>query len=472
MATVTRPPVRECGKPFLTSDILFRILLLVRESSTPAEFLPCLRVCKSFYRLAYPIFNSVVSLTDKSLKEYVLCSDSCGLQAESSTQVLTVRIKSSRPNRQNPSGLHWKLDELLRKLARLIKCNMASLRSFSLHIDDQSLEGKGPEFEEIRSAPSFKAASVIALLDALPETCTALEIDTSGFEVYQGKEHFCPHIAKVLPRLHHLRLRAGQVCPAFINPPHPFGTVCHDCPEAGRPPVATHLRSLVFNMELSSWIPSTKRCPWSSSRYPEPHTLHVEMARFLRCGYVNLNYFPVAKKLDIFAKVFVEGSSQWVVRRTDVRHYITFLHGSMSLLPNLDLHSSPPLSWRCIRMQDGRDIIAPHSCARELAEQSWRSTVDGARLPIDPEYSRIPIRPGFYFVPRWEGPFFSGNFALFRNQQRMMRSATDMELRMLMHMDETVLSVATYRTLNEIPDSEYPWPPGANWIPFSYSADE
>lgn len=457
MASLPEPPLRE-GKPFLNSEILLRILVLVHEDTTPAGFLPCLRVCQSFFRLALPIFHGIMTLTDSNLRNFVLSAGSSSPKLKISTQALTVRIKGCRPGKTNPTGLLWKLDELFCRLAAIIKGNMPALRSFSLHIDDQMLEGKAPGFDEIWSPPNFHAASVIELIDALPQTCTALEIDTSGFEIYRGHEHLCPHIAHMLPRLEHLRVRAGQICPAFINPPYHMKEVCYACPLFMRPPISLRLRTLVFSMELSPWVPVTKRCPWSPAVYREPHSVHLEMARFLRGGYVNLNYFPVAERLDIYAKVFVQRSLEWLFRRTDLRNYVTSLSGFIPLLPNLDLHATPAQSWRCIRKADGGDIIAPHSRAREVGEEAWRSTVNGSRLPICEEFSKFSVHDGYYLCPRWEEPYFKGNFLMFRNQQQTIRSQSNTD----------ALDATTYWTNEDVPNLEYPWPWGADIRPLQF----
>ena len=465
MPTLPDPPLLEGGKPFLNSRIVLRILILVRENTTAAQFLPCLKVCRSFYKLGRSLFYNTITLTESNLMAFLLCVGTSEYEQGTAIRGLTVRIRGFKPEKERPDGIRWQLDDLFCKLAKIIKTRMRKLSSFSLHVDDQLLEGKGQDSDAISAIPSFRASSVIAFLMALPESCTALEIDSSGFETYHGHEHLCPHVAHLLPHLEHLRLRIGQICPGFVKSTYHFTELCPDCPEYMRPPIAARLRTLVFNMELSSWVPATRRCPYSPTVYRDPHTIHLEMARFLRCGYVNLNYFPVAERLDIYAKVFVPTSSEWIVRRTNLQDFVTHLHGFIPSLPNLDLHSTPAQSWRCIRKLDGGDIVAPSARAREILEKSWCSTVDGARLPIAHLSNGYSLYKTIYH-PRPEEPFFKGNIAMFMNEQRTIRPAGSVELSVLKYLRTDVLDTVSYRTLNEIPNIEHPWPKGANMRPF------
>ena len=455
-------PLLEGGKPFLNSQIILRILILHRENTTAVQFLPCLRVCRNFYKLGHSLFYNTITLTERNLIKFLVTTSQ--YDQGSAARGLTVRIAGFDGGKERPDSVYWQLDDLFCNLAKLIKKRMRKLSSFSLHFDDQYLEGKGQGDDLVRATPIFRASSVIALLMALPESCTALEIDTSGFERYHGHEHFCPHVAHLLPHLEHLRLRVAQICPGFVKSTYHFTELCPDCPEYMRPPIAVRLRTLVFNMEMSSWVPDTRRCPYSPAIYREPHTIHLEMARFLRCGYVNLNYFPIAERLDIYAKVFVKRSLEWVVRRTSLREFVTYLHGFIPSLPNLDLHASPAQSWRCIRKLDGGDIIAPSARAREILEESWVSTIDGARLPID----HVSKGYSFYkqiYHPRPEEPFFKGNFTMFRSQQNTIRLACSAELSALNWLRTDVLDTVSYRTLNEIPNIEHPWPEGVDMRP-------
>lgn len=65
------------------------------------------------------------------------------------------------------------------------------------------------------------------LVDALPQSCVNLEIDTSGMDFYApGSAHLCDNIRAFLPRARNLRIRLSTLCHAMLKaaptPPEPM----------------------------------------------------------------------------------------------------------------------------------------------------------------------------------------------------------------------------------------------------------
>lgn len=57
------------------------------------------------------------------------------------------------------------------------------------------------------------------LLQAIPTSCRSVELDTQGCDRYISafSGHICEVVQKLLPQLHHLRLRAQLICPAMFG---------------------------------------------------------------------------------------------------------------------------------------------------------------------------------------------------------------------------------------------------------------
>jgi hypothetical protein len=68
----------------------------------------------------------------------------------------------------------------------------------------------------------FPVAELAAIIDALPESCVNLELDTGGWDDFpkQGDPHLCASIRRILPRMQHVRLRLRFVCSAIFGEGH------------------------------------------------------------------------------------------------------------------------------------------------------------------------------------------------------------------------------------------------------------
>lgn len=63
------------------------------------------------------------------------------------------------------------------------------------------------------------AEGIEEVINALPESCVNLEIDTGGLEqyAYERGQHLCPAIRRVLPRMRNVRLQVSQLCSALFG---------------------------------------------------------------------------------------------------------------------------------------------------------------------------------------------------------------------------------------------------------------
>lgn len=130
-----------------------------------------------------------------------------------------------------------KVDELLERLVPMIPSSV-NLRSFSLYVAQSACR-------------SIRRATIIALLEAMPVTCTNLELDTHGQDHrdQDKKAHVCDAVRTLLPRMHHVRIRIGAICSAFFSADEGLHTPRIDCFTTF---ISPHLKSLVVRCSVIS----------------------------------------------------------------------------------------------------------------------------------------------------------------------------------------------------------------------------
>ncbi|EEQ89238.1 uncharacterized protein BDCG_04358 [Blastomyces dermatitidis ER-3] len=376
---------------------LKRILLRLRENTSINIFLPCLLVCKKWYSLAIPVLQAAVVLRNHNLCRFVK-SARLPLSSKAFTiQSLSLLLDVAAVDPSSTAARAWPLGHLLRDLATIMAGVMRALRIFSLRIDHQPAcavdSGLGDDIDRITAEPSFPASAVIALLESLPDTCSDVEIDTSGCEVYTDGEHLCPHIAKLLPNLTHLRLRIRQLCPSLIS--IPAQSSCSRCRGELQAPLCPKLRSLVINTELSSailgWVtrcsPSSETLPAEEKGNHAEEDLQTELSHHLLLGLTSKNCFPAAKRIEIHGPMELDIIPWHHIRQTDIKDRKTYI-SSFVTLPSYSRGAWKRGTHRCIRPMstgDGTDAVIisswqPHP--RELTGQNaWISNSEGVSLP-------------------------------------------------------------------------------------------
>ena len=103
-----------------------------------------------------------------------------------------------------------RLWENLSKLAVILP-RMTAMTSFSFYVTEQS--------SEFRYAYGFwlRRSDLQAILEALPETVTDIEVDTKGFDqCYSHDKHMCPQIASLISKCKNIRIRLSRMCTEVI----------------------------------------------------------------------------------------------------------------------------------------------------------------------------------------------------------------------------------------------------------------
>ena len=258
----------------LAPELLSNILSVIRKTTTRSEFSCYLRVCKQWRDVGEPIAWATIVLTNNSLEPFVTAIKTSD-RVLSLIKVLTLRLNTIWPtheeyqNRQRdpaswPGGANprnaaqW---TSLDTLASIIKRNMAGLLTFSLRIDKYPLGGRTGEHHNSPEGAWIRSATLARLLEALPTSCTAVELDTKGREddyvcgFYEdaSSTHLCPRIRRSLPRLHHLRLRLRKVCPGILGKANDYG--------GGGWFQAPELRTFTVNVNLAPDSAGVGGCP-------------------------------------------------------------------------------------------------------------------------------------------------------------------------------------------------------------------
>lgn len=158
---------------------------------------------------------------------------------------------------ENPDCRWWKdaflgtrktrrMKRCLRALSGLIHC-MSNLTTFSFEIRHDASGGT--------TNLQFPRDTLTKMLLALPQTCINLEITICGPEEQNNRrpDNFCQTLGQILPRLRHLRLQVGRLCPEFLG----RGVVKKDdadgsiCIEEFKPFYTPNLKSMVIDCHCS-----------------------------------------------------------------------------------------------------------------------------------------------------------------------------------------------------------------------------
>lgn len=104
-------------------------------------------------------------------------------------------------NREPDSGLDANIPSIIPILKR-----MDNLVSGSLWL-------------KARSTVFLERNTIADIVDALPASCTALEIDTLGLDEHEveGRTHLCDSLRRVMPQMYHVKIHVASVCPALLG---------------------------------------------------------------------------------------------------------------------------------------------------------------------------------------------------------------------------------------------------------------
>ncbi|KAK9418335.1 putative F-box domain-containing protein [Seiridium unicorne] len=224
-------------------ELLDSIFVSTRELHGFGSPFPCLLVCKKWSTLARHVLWRHVVLDAETFSRFLTTCSNVG-NVLPAVRSITIRISplteihvyhpGHRPPPSTDSSpmdkyIHAErqLNSNLCKLREIMRTSMKEIVSFSLATP-------GPPIVFPRGYKSkffIDAGEIDGILQALPLSCVALELETYGFErrviPNSNEPHLCPSIRKVMPRLRHLRLALGSVCSDL----HIESDVVTQCPE-------------------------------------------------------------------------------------------------------------------------------------------------------------------------------------------------------------------------------------------------
>lgn len=340
--------------PFISlpNDILIQIIVQVKRSfNNYRQLLSCLLVNKRWYEITKPILYGNIAFNDSRLGLFV---ERLNLsQYSSHVRSITLRLG---PGHDFP--LHEQVAQLTPLISRL-----DNLSSFSLwlHKDYDS---------------AFLRSTLMNLINALPVSCTCLEIDTQANDDRPMKEpaHACDAIRFILPRMQHVRLQLGAICKSlFMDPSKPDENI-----------TLPHIQTLVVNCSQAHGYPP-KLCgpddhvPFNTY-HGHPDVVWSTVTNGLECLVEKKGATP--KDAKIYAVIAsdhnYEDRSIWQAQiRADMLAKESWAFPQRSIW----MEGMIPGSW-LIRLENGRDLMSVLTNLEALAEgQPWRDVVGGARLP-------------------------------------------------------------------------------------------
>lgn len=343
-----------------------------------SSIVSCLLCCKRWHDIALQVIYRDVVLQNHNLH---LFTQQCLLQPPGvlkNTRSLTVSI-DAKSLVATPEGIlltetdeeeHTKINGLLLPLQRLptLLAQMANLATFSLSI---ALFGQYEPYKD----------TINSILTTLPQSCVNLELDLDRFKYNDkgtGSEHVCEGIADCLPRLHHLRLSMGTLCPALLLPNFARHGSIKD--EAHfHAPIYQSLKTFIINCHVWGDALTCNEDRSQQSNNSKDVWARTSLVRSLR-ELVERGSFPHIERLWLldgqnFNVLDSRESPAW--NRRDIVDNQTWV------IPWTNLHAKYMPFPLITRTPEGQEAITTnHGDLAALAEaETWKETVMGSRLP-------------------------------------------------------------------------------------------
>ncbi|KAF4969218.1 hypothetical protein FSARC_3521 [Fusarium sarcochroum] len=193
----------------LPAEIVDQILQDVdRSEKSRSTITSCLLVNRRWRDLALSIlYRDLVLFCDDRTDRFLACHDGRGV----SSNTLSLTILLSHPD---PIGFdtYKQLNTQTLQLARDVIPRMRKLKSFALARDHRDFN------------LSLLRSTISTILEALPASCTSLELAAGGGDgdamivgPFSHPLHLCEDIRRVLPRMHHVLINLGHVCDAMLG---------------------------------------------------------------------------------------------------------------------------------------------------------------------------------------------------------------------------------------------------------------
>ncbi|KAI1080831.1 hypothetical protein F5B20DRAFT_96016 [Whalleya microplaca] len=405
----------------LPQELLTQILGWVKaDSATNSVLLPCLTVCKRWHKMVLLSLYRHVVLTNDNLELFVTTFN---VREDIYIRSLTLQLTPIILPRYDSESITTALTHLGRSFLRLnsILERLDNLQSFALCVSDQ--------IDKFHL--SLPLGCIGELLEALPRSCVNLELDTCNYELdcpiirYDGETHFCEHLRRVLPRMHHVRLHLSSVCHALLGT-LPESTAYE--PDLFSPIETPHLRSFLIN------------CPWdqitvSFCRVPNP----IMDFSLIRLPPSRWDIFTSA--LEKFAAVPNSCSPSTMLRIIAITpddHIDKTIHSTLSVCDILSrttyayplLRITAKRSDWSMRIGNGKGFISSLWDLETFAEGDvWKTLQNGARIPFDMAEREVIKESSLIEESRWRAVNPVVFCKVWRNEECAGTTVLDAEIR-------------------------------------------
>ena len=346
----TSPPLQ------LPNDVVVEILTqLKRVSDTTQDLASCSRVNKAWHDATTSLLYGNIALNNANMLRF--CDGRVKEQYAANIRSISV---SAKPHHA---------PELVTQLSSLLP-HLSNLRSFSFRLAEPYLAMLSHRY-------------LVQLVEALPPSCTDLELDTSGADERPKNctTHLCTSLRSILPRLRHVRLRLRS-CEALFADPSTL--------------LLTKLKTLIYNCVVGHPIPvcHVYSLNWPYGYVGSPHLVWGTVTS----GLLDLVSTPGAVPPD--AKVYAFMTSE----HDDSDRSLWRAH----VLANIQERKSTAIQWRIVwvesqipgssvmRLPDGSEVMSNYWGLRAVAEgQLWVECRGGARLARPVVENAEKGRPSF-----------------------------------------------------------------------------
>ncbi|KAI0435825.1 hypothetical protein F4803DRAFT_557599 [Xylaria telfairii] len=358
----------------LSTELLLQILTWVRKiSGKNSGLLQCLTVSKRWHGATIVVMYRHLALTTDVIESFASTFDPqlAGPHVRSLTLHVAQPTLVSYERNELINANNW-IQEVLLRLPPILG-TLDNLCSFSLRVSV--------------TAPSFffqvSRRAIQALINALPQSCVNLEIDTCGLDAIpspladplssQSSTHLCETLRRVLPRMHRVRIRLSSICPIVIG----IFTKNEDTKTKFFIPIkAPHLETLFINCRRGHGLCHLCSNPTSPATTWSPWTSLVSALR---------QFADTPEACSPSAKICILGSP--TINSLDEGAHKTIivadLHGrSACAFPILRVAPNIPDGW-LMRVGQGRGIFSHLGALEEFAEgKQWADLSIGARLHL------------------------------------------------------------------------------------------
>ncbi|CAI6331055.1 unnamed protein product [Periconia digitata] len=376
----------------LSDDLIIEIAKQLKQTADNNQSLYAfIQVCQRWNRYGLPMFYGNIAISNETLQPFTRSFNAAAHGP--SVRSLTLHIKqdlgippqlrASNPllfpkKADEPDSIENSLPERVAEFVTLIP-HFSNLSSFSLKMD-------------LSSSRSVPRATLIKLLEALPASCTHLELDTNAQDHREEGEdaHVCDAIRDVLPRMQNARIRISAMCCKM------FGTKDTALDEF-TPLQLPNLKSLVLNCAIASGlqVQSCGGLDWTGqAKGPDAG---VELAwRQVTSSLMNLVAHDTEGNLADACIYALNATLIADVTQTTIRANLVTQETSAFPILRLSRPFQDP-SYYSVRMLDGSaQVVNLSSQIESLVEgHIWRDIRGGSRLPTVLSKAGRTVLPSF-----------------------------------------------------------------------------